>query len=337
MGGLAVISHRHRCIYVTVPKCASTSLGEWLLAHAGARHAFPPHWYPGTLPHRLQWAARALNLYPDYFTFTFLRDPCRRFASLYRHANRLAEQRALLHPRAPAGYGTLAEFAELCAELLDDSRDLWGPPATAWFRDNAGRRYGPSGLPLRDLAFVFAHARPQVDFLPDRNPHRLYAVARPRPAPLGFIGTVETLAADFARLQERLDLPRLPLPRHNASTSTPGPVKAPRCDAATRRLVEELYAEDLAFAASRADDAPAPCGAAAGVHHRDIERGRLHAPSPLAMRVRRACFAVFSLEIGLERRIRRAPTLRRPLSPLVRLRRRFAGRTGRFAATSSTR
>ena len=36
----AVISHRHRCIYVKFPKCASTSVPEWFAAHGGGGPSF---------------------------------------------------------------------------------------------------------------------------------------------------------------------------------------------------------------------------------------------------------------------------------------------------------
>ena len=63
MDGAAVISHRHRCIFVKVPKCASTSMREWFIAHAAGRHSFRPFWYPGALTERMQALARALDLY----------------------------------------------------------------------------------------------------------------------------------------------------------------------------------------------------------------------------------------------------------------------------------
>ena len=37
-----MISHRHRCIYVKVPKCAGTSVLDWFVTHGGGRHSFRP-------------------------------------------------------------------------------------------------------------------------------------------------------------------------------------------------------------------------------------------------------------------------------------------------------
>ena len=309
-----MISHRHRCIYIKMPKCASSSVRDWFLAHGAGRHSFPPYWYPGSLPHRLQWTVRALRLYPGYFAFTFLRDPHRRFLSLHRHANRLARQRAARDPRHPPTVGSPEQFAALCAELLDETRLLWGAPASAFLRRNAERRYGPLGIRLRHLPFVFGHARPQVDFLPGGNPEGLFGPHHPTPARLDFIGAVETIDTDFDRLRETLRLPAAPLPRHNAAPAVAPHGEPPRYDDAARRRVEALYAEDLAFLAARPAGNDAPT---------DRPLCEATARPPAGTGLKRAGYNLLTLEIGLEQRLRRAPAWRRPLAPLARLRRKL--------------
>ena len=219
----------------------------------------------------------------------------------------------------------MREFAELCGELLADTRHLWGRESRSFRREHADRRYGPLGIPLSHLRFVAVHARPQVDFLPDCNPEQIFGVARRRPAPLAFIGTVETLEADFPRLQALVGLPPVPLPRRNASPPAPEAVEALRLDADTRRLVEDLYAEDFAFAGY-------PLGELQGHASRLPRAGSWTASGGLAhpggrataaTRARRTLFTLAAAEIGLEARIRRSPPLRRFLSPIARLRRRF--------------
>ena len=316
-----MISHRYTCIYIQVPKCASTTVLNWFLTHGAGRHAFPPFWYPGPLADRIQSLARALELWPDYFTFTFVRNPYRRFVSMWLHANRHAAERATRIPDQPADYGTLREFGELCRDLLSDTRGLWGGEAVAFLRGNPDRRYGPRGIRLRHLRFVVNHARPQVDFLPDCNPERLFGLPRAHGVPLSFVGAVETLETDFARLQEILGLPVLPLPRCNVSAPAPEALDTLRRDAAMRRLVEELYAEDLVFTGCGLDDAPPP--------PRLLSTPPAPPPPPLpatrprpspSTRLRRARFALASIEIALEARIVGAPRLRRILAPLARLR-----------------
>ena len=319
-----MISHRHRYIYIKVPKCASSSVRVWLLAHGGARHVYPPGWYPGTVETRIVPTATAIALYPGYFTFTFLRNPYRRFVSAYLNANRYARRLHARHAHTPLGHRTVREFAELCAELLADTRHLWGRQAAAFGRRHADRRYGPRGHRLRHLWFVAVHARPQVDFLPDCNPERLFGVPRPHPAPLSFIGTVETLDADFRRLRELLGLPPSPLPRRNASAPAPEAFEALRRDAATRRLVEALYAQDFAFAGYPLGELDGRAAA--------LQRRRTY-PAPLpgagervapATRARRAGLALSMAEIALEARVRRTPMLGRLCGLLARLRRRLA-------------
>ena len=127
------------------------------------------------------------------------------------------------------------------------------------------------------LGFTFTHARRQVDFLPDRNPERLFGVQRTHPAPVDFIGAVETIDADFARLRERIGLPAVPLLHRNATADAQAP--AVRCDPATRRLVEQLYAADLAFTGCTSEDAlPEPSA-------RDMGTAQ-HPPSGRAVRPR---------------------------------------------------
>ena len=132
-----------------------------------------------------------------------MRNPYRRFVSGYLHAARAAERKARGNrPRRaaeqPPVIGTLDEYAELCVELLGDTRGLWGREALAFRRAHAERRYGPLGIRLRHLGFVSGHARPQVDFLPDCNPERLFGVPRRRPARALFFGVVETRGARSA-------------------------------------------------------------------------------------------------------------------------------------------
>ena len=316
-----MISHRYRCIYVKVPKCASDSLRDWLLAHGRGRPTHHHGGYRGTLPERIPDVARAIELWPGYRSFTFMRNPYRRFVSAYLHAARLAGRTAAgKRPQRaaerPPGIGTLREYGELCAELLADTRGLWGAEALAFRRANAERRYGPLGIRLRHLKFVSGHARPQVDFLPDCNPERLFGVPRRRPAPLSFVGALETLDADFERLRELVGLPPAPLPRSNVSSRPADTLEGLRRDAATRRLVEQLYAEDFEFAGYPLGDVD---GRAAGLPL-TAPRVAAEARVSAAGLVQRASFLLVSAQIALEARLRRVTALRPVLAPLARWR-----------------
>ena len=316
-----MISHLYRCIYVKVPKCASDSLAEWLRVHARGRPTHHHAGYCGTLQERIPSVARALELWPGYASFTFMRNPYRRFVSGYLHAGRRMRQKLrgkrsrLAADRSP-GFGTLREYGELCADLLAETRGLWGREALRFRRANAQRRYGPLGIPLQHLRFVSGHARPQVDYLPDCNPERLFGVRRRRAAPLSYIGAVETLDADFGRLRERFGLPSAPLPRSNVSSQPAEALEALRRDAATRRLVDRLYAEDFEFAGYPVGDVD---GRAAGLP-RVAPGAAAETRVSAAALLLRAPYVLVSAEIALEARLRRVRPLRPVLAPLARWR-----------------
>ena len=254
--GGAMISHRHRCLYVKVPKCASSSVLDWFAAHGAGRHSFRPAWHGGPMSKRLPAVAQAMNLYPDYFTFAFLRNPYERFVSLWLDLRRVARRRR--GGAETEGFATLREFGEFSAELLADFGPCWGGDAMDAFRAKGGRAYGPGRVRLGDLGWSADHLWPQTAFLPDCNPDRLFGVARANADPLSFIGSVGRLDEDFARLAALLGLPEAPLPRRNAMGPGSG-VERSRCyasyyDGATRRLVEEIYAADREFTGCGFDD-----------------------------------------------------------------------------------
>ncbi len=315
-----MISHRHRCIYVKVPKCASTTVLEWFAAHGGGWHSYRPDWYGGLLAERGQDLARLINLYPDYFTFSFVRNPYARFVSTWLHTRRLATLQARTpgNRPGPERYGSLRDFAELCLELRADFRNRWGDDAREFFRTNAGREYGPGRIELRHLRFVVIHMPPQTDFLPDCNPERLFGVRRVNSDPLAFIGAVETINTDFARLAADLGLPLARLPVRNASDHGGGRRYATLYDDATRALVEELYADDLAFTGFTFDDASgraaAPFRSRSGATERPARRRE---PRTLPARAWRRLAA---LEIAAEERLVRSPTAVRLFRPVKALR-----------------
>ena len=323
-----MISHRHRCIYVKVPKCASTSVLEWFEAHGGGRPSFRPAWHGGPMSQRIPGTAQAMNQYPDYFTFTFLRNPYERFVSLWLDLRRVARERRAGRDE-PRGLSSLRGFAEFSAQLLADFGPCWGREAAAAFRARRGRVYGPGGVRLGDLGWSADHLWPQTAFLPDCNPERLFGVARAEATPLSFIGSVGRLDEDFARLAALLDLSGAPLPRHRDSGAGSGAARARRYaahyDRTARRLVEDLYAADLAFTGCGFDDGRV---SVAVPRHAPGARRRAPGRRPLATLPARSWHALWSLSAGVEARLLRLPAVWRAVRPLA-LRRgpgRAAGR-----------
>ena len=319
-----MISHRYRCIYVKVPKCASTSVLDWFVLHGGGRHSYTPYWYGGILPDRVPSVTRLMNLYPGYATVSFVRDPFERFVSLYLHATRYAGQLRDAGGAHPGDYGTLRDFAELCRDLLEDCGSLWGREARAFFRAHGEREYGPGKIKLRHLRLVAGHAWPQTAFLPDCNGQRLFGVTRVNDAPLSFIGRVENMEADWRRLTDMLGLPAVAVFKRNASgAGVQRRNKYRACyDDATRRLVEEIYAADLDFTGCGFDDGRMALAVGARPGPRPARRGR---PGTV---LARAWHRLRAFEVALEERLLRRALLRRILRPLGRL--RVLAATGRM-------
>ena len=308
-----MISHRHRCIYVKVPKCASTSVLEWFAAHGGGRHSFRPAWHGGPMAQRIPGTAQAMNLYPDYFTFTFLRNPYERFVSLWLDLRRVARERR--GGAEAEELATLRGFAEFAADVLGDFGPCWGADATAAFRARRARTYGPGRVRLGDLGWSADHLWPQTAFIPDCNPERLFGVARARADPLSFIGSVGRIDEDFARLAGMLDLPAVPLPRRNASAAGTGACMA-QYDGTTRRLVEALYASDLEFTGCGFEDGRTSVAvpACAG---KPPDRRPAPGRRPLRTVPARAWRWLWTLEAGLTARVLRLPAAWRAVRPLA--------------------
>ena len=314
-----MISHRYRCLYVKVPKCASTSVLEWFAAQGAGRHSFRPAWHGGPMSRRIPEVAHAMNLYPDYFTFTFLRNPYERFVSLWLHLRRVARMRRRDAGEVADGLGTLREFAEFCAELLDDFGPCWGREAVAAFRAKRRRAYGPGRIRLGDLGWSADHLWPQTAFLPDCNPARLFGVPRANADPLSFIGSVGRIDEDFARLADLLSLPAAPLLWCKASGTDAGIERLGRYaayyDGATRRLVEEIYAADLEFTGCGFDDGRTAVAVAA--HATGAPARRPAWRRPLRTLPARVWRRLWSLEAGVEARILSIPAVWRAVRPLA--------------------
>ena len=238
-----MISHRHKCIFISVPKCASSSVNGSLSLH-GAYWSIPPFWHGGLHIERVTRVTKLLNLYPGYFTFSFVRNPFARFLSLYYHAKRHHERKGRF-VRRPIDCGSMWEFAELCEELLREKVG-WGKQAEEFYEANKGRQFGPRKIPLKFIRFELGHAQLQKDFLLDYNPRTLFGVPRVNDAPCSFIGRVEHFERDLNRVLEALGIPgSSPLGRTNYTRGSKRRRYGLIYDKTLRRMVEDIYARDL--------------------------------------------------------------------------------------------
>lgn len=226
-----MICHKHKCIFIHILKCAGSSIRSYLTQYAGVPYDNPGE---GPLVRREKTMAHLINLYPNYFTFTFVRNPFDRFVSFYHHSLR---ERGINSPSSTAHY-TMREHAELVAKIRADNSPL-------------NEKHDIYKLPQWLLKWYVRHSKPQVDFLLDENPATYFGVPRFNDAPCSFIGRVENLEQDFRKLCTILGIPRHPLELKMVSTARlKQGIKQRKhyshyYDKSIRRLVEELYAQDL--------------------------------------------------------------------------------------------
>ena len=229
-----MISRKHKCIFIHIPKCAGTAVEKYLMRHAESPSCYESTWSMDIL--RGKALARVINLYPEYFTFTFVRNPFDRFVSYY-----LFELWRRRRENLPCAYRNFRECIDLAAELLDAEKAGQVEP---------NRKFGVLHNELKDLNHERYHAKRQVDFLLDGHPKVYFGVRRFNDAPCSFIGRYESFERDFFQVTDLLGIPRHPLRPWNVSGERLLDNGKKRhysayFDKTTRRLVEDLYAEDL--------------------------------------------------------------------------------------------
>jgi len=209
-----MISHVHKCIFIHVPKCGGTSIEAYLREHAGALGHLPEPGLDVTI--RREGLAQVLNRHPDYFVFTFVRHPFDRLVSTWRHSLRGVGP----YSDRPVRDLPFAEYVRIVAE----------------------------GRVAEQSAFDRYHLLPQVTFIPGPSRRTLFGVPLLPEVACGFIGRFERLDDDFRDVCRRLGIAEHGLPRLQSAPQEPGdrqPHWSERYDAATIRLVENIYREDM--------------------------------------------------------------------------------------------
>ena len=213
-----MIDHRHRYVFVHIPKTAGTSLKRRLAGYDLDKRWQPDpaqiqHLYSHLTGAQLQAELEAVAGVDAaaYFRFTFVRNPWDR---------------------------VLSAFLYLSAGGGNQVRELPRVAAVKPFKGDFRRFVGEGLAPLQAEV---PHLLPQHLWSHD-------GLSRP----LDFIGRFERLEADYAEIARRLGLdPTAPLPHLRASRRRPYPEYY---DADSRAVVAQVYARDIALYGYRFED-----------------------------------------------------------------------------------
>lgn len=235
-----IISHRHKFIFIHIPKTAGEAISDALTPILGPedlvlktppdiwRRSFtqPQHRnLNGLSKHTRSRKIRSrvgTAMWNDYFTFAFVREPIARMLSWYRYLGSIHERREQVNPKHLWLYLTAAGRAS------DPRR--W-PAMEVFTKTSSFSQFlrPPEGIEPRLLA-------PQASYL---------AVERQGPVAVDYVGRFENLEEDFARVSRRLDLGELHLPRRNVSTHSKAlAARDATVTAEDRALLYERYARD---------------------------------------------------------------------------------------------
>ena len=120
-----MICPRNKFIFIHIPKTGGTSIEDALFTFPEVYHFLKdknrdkPLINNAFFPLRQDGLAETIKNNPNYFLFTFVRNPWDRFVSLYRHSSRVrAEARAATQRVGMAMLTALVHLAPLAAARL---------------------------------------------------------------------------------------------------------------------------------------------------------------------------------------------------------------------------
>lgn len=218
-----MISHKHKFIFIHIPKAAGTTIEKVLFKYASPSSGTPDarryKWY------RNRELFKIIESHPDYYTFTFSRNPYSKIVSLY-HFFKFHQSLSLKD-----FVGKVSKFISLNSENL--YREL---PYNATHLKVSPPNLKPINYlqnipeyPFEDNGNIGYHILPQSYFIPSN---------------INFIGEMESLPHDFNIVCDQLGIPAGPLPRAN---KTKHKHYTEYYNDETRRMVAETYAEDIEY------------------------------------------------------------------------------------------
>ena len=215
-----MISHKHKFIFIHVPKCAGTTVEKRLVdneivfdwnhkAQIGEQNPLPF----GDL--REKGLAQTIEKFSDYYLFTFCRNPWHRLISTYLHSKRGGDKGIF---KRAAALGSFASFVEEARIYLAEQ--------------DSGKLSG----------FEKYHLLPQIKFIPKAN-QDFFSITMKSDFKIDFIGRAESFDLDLSRICKHLGLETQTNKKYNTS-SYPHPWKDYYNDSLFNR-VAEIYKEDI--------------------------------------------------------------------------------------------
>lgn len=182
-----MISHKHKCIFLHIPKAAGTSVERFL------READPD--IPAKVL-RKRGFSRFLNNYLDYYVFSFVRNPYDRFVSAWKWGElKFSKEGNLPFYRKERGV-SFEEYVLLTTDLdyRKDNENLWSE-------------------------YDEYHTLPQFEFFPQLNGGHYFTDKISANFTCDFIGRFESLNEDFKKACEDLNIVEHQLPHaYNSKT-----------------------------------------------------------------------------------------------------------------------
>ena len=182
-----MISHKHKCIFLHIPKAAGTSIERFL------RGTDPE--IPEKTP-RQRGFSRFLNDHPDYYVFSFVRNPYDRFASAWKWGQLKLEKEGNLPFYSKDRPVSFEEYVLLVTDFnyRKDNQGLWSE-------------------------YDEYHTLPQFEFFPNLNGGHYFTDKINPDFTCDFVGRFENINEDFNKVCSSIGTKELKLPHaYNSKT-----------------------------------------------------------------------------------------------------------------------
>ena len=199
-----MISNKHKCIHVHVPKCAGTSITHTLFNRRDAHLT------------ALQYKNLLGDTYDKYFSFAFIRNPWDRMVSYH---NMLMRAKIKPHHR----------IVKLCTKMFGNTLFPSWINFVQWVNNESEHDLVLKKIGLNN----YLEIRPQYFWLMDNSGNII----------VDFIGRFERLLADFNKVCEKLEMPDKKNALRRMNSGDHGHYSS-YYDSETRDMVGEIFELD---------------------------------------------------------------------------------------------